>query len=171
MKKLLVKIGFVSLIVLMGLTFNACEEVEEGDIDSENKEVVEEYYEGEDEDEEEQDTKGVISISGSIDDREFVLIYYHFSRESCQSKELKESILEEYEVTDIITEISTNNISCATYGKDSSSGECITSDTDYDIGTSCVVGMNSLSIEQSEKMTNKTVFLKRIQETIISKFY
>jgi hypothetical protein len=136
------KLGIIGLMILIGVAFNACEETEERDV-YQNEEVVEEYYE---EDESSEERRGVVSDNDSVDNRDFIFIYYHFFRESCQSEELKESLMEEWSVTDIITEVSNNNITCNSYGK-KNSDECITEDMGYDIGTSCIIGMNTLSIE------------------------
>jgi len=169
-KKTLIKIATISLMAIIGLSFNACEEADEDPTDYyEQEEVVEEYYEGDNQ--EPRNNTEAISSNNSIDDREFVLIYYHFPSQSCQPIELKKSLAEQYETTDIITEVSNNSVTCATYGKKSNSDECISDDAGYDIDTSCIIGMNISSTKYTEKRTNKMIFLENIQESVISQFY
>ncbi len=166
MKKIPFKIGIISLMVLTGVTFNACEEAEEDPSKYYQEEIEEEYYE-EDNSPSQTDTEP-LNNSGSISDRAFVSIYYHFSSQSCQSIELKNSLLEEYQVTAIVTEVSNNSVTCASYGKTDQT--CSLYDAGYDIDTSCIIGMNSLATEQTEKRTNTRLFLENIQEHLISQF-
>jgi len=169
MKKSLVQITTISLMAILGLSFNACEEADEDPSIYYQEEVEDDYYE--EDDKEPQNSKDLISSSSSMSDREFILIYYHFYSQSCQSTELKESLVEFYEAKDIITEVSNSSVTCETYGRKSNSDECILDDAGYDIGTSCIIGMNSLPTEDFEKRTNKMIFLESIHDSVISQFY
>ena len=112
------------------------------------------------------------SKTDEISKRKYVVIFYNYPEDVCESSSLKNG-LKQTGGTDIITLAENRVVSCKTYGKTNDGEECMTMDySSYsDNKSTCVIGLNRTSSDNSmSKSTNDRLFMEDVQEAVIRAF-
>ena len=107
----------------------------------------------------------------NVSKRSFIFVFHHFPKDSCTTTYLKKILVRNNRATDLIAQVTTNDVSCATYGKREGIlyDECLSSDSEYEGEPACVFGYNhSNTSRKIDNMYEKGLFLEDIHDRIIS---
>lgn len=110
------------------------------------------------------------SKTEKISKRQYVIVNYHYPKETCNSSYLKER-LKSIGATDIVMLVTREYVNCRSYGKSNNGRECLMQDLNYYGEPTCVTGMNrSTSGAFNSKMTDDVLYMENIQSNIVSEF-
>ena len=107
----------------------------------------------------------------NVSKRSFIFILHHFPKDSCTTTYLKNILVRNNKAKDLIAQVTTNDVTCATYGKRDGFlyDECLSSDSEYEGEPTCVFGYNSSRTSRKiDNMYEKGLFLEDIHDEIIS---
>ena len=108
-----------------------------------------------------------------VSEREYVILFYHYPKETCESPTFINSLGLGGSVRDTIAFSENRDVTCETYGKIEDGESCITTDYSFtsDAKSTCVIAMNRVSSDSALKPTNNDIlFMEDIKETVLKGF-
>jgi len=97
--------------------------------------------------------------------KDIISIVYRYSKNICESQELKDSLALNLGVRNIITSSESNDVDCTTYDRIDNGSTCAENrdSTEYSLDTSCVIGAD---VPVNSKVMNKSYGLQSVQKGI-----